>query len=1026
MKTYLVAFFLCALTAFGASDWTQDAHDAQRTGFTAEEPVEPWTFAWTFNGPDANGGTNGSHIYNGPKDARTITGGANVYVPAAGSGFYALAKSNGAQAWHSTVTSFNASPAYDSAGFVYAGGANGTFYKFNATSGAVSGTYVAGSALNKAVLLVGSFAYVVSDDGRLHKVATATMTSSWVYTGGSTVATPPTYSPSRDCIVYCTDDLFVHAVNNSSGSQKWHVKPTPNTAGFPNEFEGYWPVIAEQHGVVFVRMRIDHNAGLWGYPSTGNIWPNTNAEARNFLNSNPSKKNLFALNLDDGTEKFTAAVGYGGVEDLVSGSAYLNTGPVPVVKVASDGKEIAYQLFRNGQSAPPDGRWDSNFGEMVLDNTTIANYVAGDLRFVHWIKNIVITDEQCPITMAGDTLFHAHWGASESAKILDRSAARGLSYADPITTQVHPSVIRRQQSCGDFVPSTHWTTCGLTLFDDGRFWNGPGFWVYWNVLDPPTPHRSAYSEGVLPRYTYVADGMIIIEGNGGDITVLRHSGTVPNPPAAPSNLAATALSSSSIKLTWTDNSNNETQFKIERKTGAGGTYSQIATVGANVTTYTNTGLSASTTYYYQVRANNASGDSAYSNAANATTQAGGGALPSPWVGGDIGAVGAAGSASYSAPTFTVTGSGADIWGNADEFQFVRQTLNGDGTIVARVVTIQNTDPWSKGGVMMRETTAADSKHCMVVVSSGSGVAFQRRVATAGVTTHTAGPVVGAPYWVKLQRAGNIFTASSSSNGTSWTTIGTETNVMASSIQVGLALTSHLDGTLCTATFDNVSVTTTSTAVAVSYSGSTNSFGAVADAAALDIVGSALCMEAFVKVTALPAAGGLGTVLARELGSSSGYALLIGDNGRIEVRLGTSGNNWGQLDSAALTWNSGQWYHVAASYDGATIRIFRDGTQVTSGAQTGTLLAGANKIYFGGKRYDWSDQNFLNGVIDEARLSKVVRYTANFTAPTAPFTNDSNTVGLWHFNENTGTASADVSGNGLTVTLTGATWAGGKF
>ncbi len=92
-------------------------------------------------------------------------------------------------------------------------------------------------------------------------------------------------------------------------------------------------------------------------------------------------------------------------------------------------------------------------------------------------------------------------------------------------------------------------------------------------------------------------------------------------PAAPSNLAASAVSSSQINLTWTDNSTNETGFKIERKTGSGGTYAQITTVGANVTNYSNTGLSASTTYYYRVRSTNAGGDSAYSNEAYATTQA---------------------------------------------------------------------------------------------------------------------------------------------------------------------------------------------------------------------------------------------------------------------------------------------------------------------------------------------------------------------------------------------------------------------
>jgi transcriptional regulator CtsR len=91
-------------------------------------------------------------------------------------------------------------------------------------------------------------------------------------------------------------------------------------------------------------------------------------------------------------------------------------------------------------------------------------------------------------------------------------------------------------------------------------------------------------------------------------------------PTAPSTLTATAISCSQINVCWTDNANNETGFKIERKTGAGGTYAQIATVGANVTCYNNnTGLASNTTYYYRVRANNGCGDSAFSNEAFATT-----------------------------------------------------------------------------------------------------------------------------------------------------------------------------------------------------------------------------------------------------------------------------------------------------------------------------------------------------------------------------------------------------------------------
>jgi len=115
---------------------------------------------------------------------------------------------------------------------------------------------------------------------------------------------------------------------------------------------------------------------------------------------------------------------------------------------------------------------------------------------------------------------------------------------------------------------------------------------------------------------------------GGDILAMDMSDnfftiTTVNAPTSPSNLIATAISSSQINLSWQDNSNNETGFKIERKI-AGGSYSQITTVGANVTSYQNTGLSPNTTYYYRVRAYNDAGNSAYSNEAYATTYSGGG------------------------------------------------------------------------------------------------------------------------------------------------------------------------------------------------------------------------------------------------------------------------------------------------------------------------------------------------------------------------------------------------------------------
>ena len=91
-------------------------------------------------------------------------------------------------------------------------------------------------------------------------------------------------------------------------------------------------------------------------------------------------------------------------------------------------------------------------------------------------------------------------------------------------------------------------------------------------------------------------------------------------PNAPSNLTATPVSTTQVNLSWTDNSGNEDGFRIERCTGNGcSNFAQIAQVGANVTTFPDTGLTPNNRYRYRVRAFNASGNSAFSNIAQVKT-----------------------------------------------------------------------------------------------------------------------------------------------------------------------------------------------------------------------------------------------------------------------------------------------------------------------------------------------------------------------------------------------------------------------
>jgi outer membrane protein assembly factor BamB len=92
---------------------------------------------------------------------------------------------------------------------------------------------MAGNGINKAILLVGSRVYGLTDNGQLHKVNTSDMSKVWVYTAGAATSTPAAYSANSGLVVFCTADLYVHAVHDADGSVKWRVKPTSQAAQSP-------------------------------------------------------------------------------------------------------------------------------------------------------------------------------------------------------------------------------------------------------------------------------------------------------------------------------------------------------------------------------------------------------------------------------------------------------------------------------------------------------------------------------------------------------------------------------------------------------------------------------------------------------------------------------------------------------------------------------------------------------------------------------------------------------------------------
>lgn len=403
-----------------------------------------------------------------------------------------------------------------------------------------------------------------------------------------------------------------------------------------------------------------------------------------------------------------------------------------------------------------------------------------------------------------------------STGLIANGAYKFLNAANALAMQAVASNNTVVASSYSGTASLHWNVqhmgggqYKITSSLNGRSWNGSADAL--NLVSSwSTSNDRCFiirpSGGGFYRFINVGSGLSLKTSltNASPVEKQEYSGNVfqqwaivsPAIPAFPTGLSAASLSSTQTSLAW-NNVSGATSYKIKRSETSGGPYTVIAS-GVTSTNYADPVI-AGMQYYYVVSAVAGAAESPNSFEASVSP-------PYPWASRDIGSVGVGGSVFFNNGMFTLGGSGADIWGTSDAFRFAYLPVAGNCTIVARVVSVQNADGWSKAGVMIRANLNANSAHAFIAITPGNGAAFQYRSSTGGSSVNNNTSGFNAPYWVRLVRSGNTFTGYRSPDGVNWTQQGSPTTFsMGSTVYVGLAVTAHNNSALCQATFDNVTL-----------------------------------------------------------------------------------------------------------------------------------------------------------------------------------------------------------------------------
>jgi hypothetical protein len=342
-------------------------------------------------------------------------------------------------------------------------------------------------------------------------------------------------------------------------------------------------------------------------------------------------------------------------------------------------------------------------------------------------------------------------------------------------------------------------TVDFQVFADGKLIFDSG------IMTPASATQSISVDvtGVQQLQLHVGDGG---DGNAYDwgdwagARLLAGNGPVtPTAPLAPDQLTAAGSSTSQIDLTWHDNSSDESGFVIQRSPDGSTGWTTVNTTAANATGYSDTALTAGTQYFYRVYAINSVGTSAGSNIASATTlTAPAPTLPDGWANTDIGTVGLAGSATFNAGVYTLSGAGAGIGGRTDSLNFTSESASGDCSVIVRVLQPAS----GSAGIMIRDALSAGGREVSLMLNANGSVTFASRSSTGGRTNSTNASRITGPQWLKLVRSGSTVRGYRSTDGARWTLIGSG-SLSSGNVYVGLAVTSKTTLSISTATIDNV-------------------------------------------------------------------------------------------------------------------------------------------------------------------------------------------------------------------------------